>query len=232
MAQEGSLPPSRSSSCSATDDFGYNDQSDSGAHAPTQASNSTGRSSIKRSRTRVKQEMLEEDNILFSSPEARPGVCGCGLSGTRKVQRCSKYCCRGLRMGRWAIGVSIASRAFVSTDQFRISNAFDDSELSGPADNDNNGTSSSYSRNATPEPVSETCQWLDSDVTSTRVSGSIHVNHSLRLNGYDMVHGFPGLWPIVEEPWGFLVDLSDPRYNIEKSDGSLISVDGLIKNMV
>ncbi len=61
-------------------------------------------------------------------------------------------------MGHWAIGVSIASRAFVSTDQFRISDAFDDSELSGPADNDNDGTSLSYSRNATPEPVTETCQ--------------------------------------------------------------------------
>lgn len=74
MAREGSMPPSRSPSCSATDlDISHVDQFDRGTPgASTSASTSTGQNSLKRSRMRVKLE--DEDAVLFSSPEIRPSV--------------------------------------------------------------------------------------------------------------------------------------------------------------
>ncbi len=52
------------------------------------------------------------------------------------------------------------------------------------------------------------------------------------LERVEYLNQLPALWPILEQPTAFILDLRDPRYNLYDKDGNLHRVDALVKNKV
>lgn len=48
----------------------------------------------------------------------------------------------------------------------------------------------------------------------------------------EYLNQLPALWPILERPTAFILDLRDPKYNLFDKDGDLYRVDALVKNKV
>ena len=75
-------------------------------------------------------------------------------------------------------------------------------------------------------------QWLDPDVTSRISDKPRCLNWQLLVERIEYVTGLPSYWPIPQVKTAYIVDLSDPQYNIYDGNGKLLTVDALIKNKV
>lgn len=101
-------------------------------------------------------------------------------------------------------------------------------------DTDVNGFSSDIEMSdseADPTPPSPTV-WLDSQITSTILRGPHKLHRQLTVDSIEYLSDLPSYFPIPRDKRAFLVDLSDPKFNLYDNDGKLLSVDALIKSSV
>ncbi|KAF8150839.1 hypothetical protein B0H34DRAFT_801758 [Crassisporium funariophilum] len=75
--------------------------------------------------------------------------------------------------------------------------------------------------------------WLEDCISSQVKQGPILITRQCTVEALEVLEctsDLPSYWPVPREKRGYLVDLSDPKWNILDKNGKLISVDGLIKN--
>lgn len=79
--------------------------------------------------------------------------------------------------------------------------------------------------------ISDTA-WEDSEVTSYVIEKTFEVAKGFLVERVEYLNQLPALWPILEQPTAFILDLRDPKYNLYDKDGDLYRVDALVKNKV
>ncbi|KAF8996409.1 hypothetical protein BDQ17DRAFT_1429694 [Cyathus striatus] len=72
--------------------------------------------------------------------------------------------------------------------------------------------------------------WLDCDVQTTGFEvGKIKLSKALEVDTVQYVKGIPTAWPIPHNAIiAYVLDLSDPKFNIRDENGNLIPIDTLI----
>lgn len=74
--------------------------------------------------------------------------------------------------------------------------------------------------------------WLDSDIESTVKTGHFQLTRQRHVDILEFLTDLPSYWPIPRDRRAYIIDLSDPKYNITDKHGKLLTVDALIKNAV
>lgn len=74
--------------------------------------------------------------------------------------------------------------------------------------------------------------WLDDHISSTVKQGPILITRQCTVEVLEYLSDLPSYWPVPREKRAYLVNLSDPKWNILDKNGKPISVDGLLKNSV
>ena len=82
------------------------------------------------------------------------------------------------------------------------------------------------------EASSGSTTWLDKDISSMVKCGPFQVTQQCTVDYIEYLSALPTYWPVPQDKWAYLIDLSDPKYNIKNKNGKLLSVDVLIKNSV
>jgi hypothetical protein len=80
------------------------------------------------------------------------------------------------------------------------------------------------------EPSSTT--WLDDDISSMVKCSLFQVTRQCTVDYIEYLSALPTYWPVPRDKWAYLIDLSDPKYDIKDKHGKLLPVDTLIKNLV
>jgi hypothetical protein len=74
--------------------------------------------------------------------------------------------------------------------------------------------------------------WLDDGISSTVKQGPIKITRQCTVNAVEYISDLPSYWPVPRNKRAYVVDLSDPKFNIYDKNGRLMTVDALIKNAV
>lgn len=74
--------------------------------------------------------------------------------------------------------------------------------------------------------------WLDDDVTSTLEYGKTQITRQCTVDAVEYVSGLPSYWPIPRDKRAYIINLSDPKFEIKDDNGKLKTIDYLIKNQV
>jgi hypothetical protein len=74
--------------------------------------------------------------------------------------------------------------------------------------------------------------WLDKEVSSTVKYGYVQVTRECAVDCIEYVSGLPSYWPVPRDSRAYIVDLSDPKYDLKDKDGNRMTVDALIKDSV
>jgi len=93
------------------------------------------------------------------------------------------------------------------------------SDCSSHLDSDSESESSSTTR-------------LDEDISSMVKCGPFQVTRQCTVDYIEYLSALPTYWPVPRDKRAYLIDLSDPKYNIKDKNGKLLPVDALIKNSV
>ncbi|KAF8175111.1 hypothetical protein BJ912DRAFT_1075466 [Pholiota molesta] len=72
--------------------------------------------------------------------------------------------------------------------------------------------------------------WLDKDVSSTVKYGYVQITRERLVDCVEYVTGLPTHWPVPRDRRAFIIDLTDPKYDLKNKDGKLMTVDAIIKN--
>jgi hypothetical protein len=62
--------------------------------------------------------------------------------------------------------------------------------------------------------------------------GPFQVTRQCTVDYIKYLSALPTYWPVPRDNRAYLIDLSDPKYNIKDKNGKLLPVDTLIKNSV
>ena len=82
------------------------------------------------------------------------------------------------------------------------------------------------------EASSGSTTWLDKDISSMVKCSPFQVTRQCTVDYIEYLSALPTYWPVPQDKWAYLIDLSDPKYNIKDKNGKLLSVNVLIKNSV
>ena len=74
--------------------------------------------------------------------------------------------------------------------------------------------------------------WLDSDIESTVKTGHFQLTRQRYVDVLEFLTDLPSYWPIPRDRRAYIIDLSDPKYDITDKNGKLLTVNALIKNAV
>jgi len=74
--------------------------------------------------------------------------------------------------------------------------------------------------------------WLDPTISSTVQYGKFCITRQYTATAFETVTGLPSYWPVPRDKRAFLLDLSDPKYDVYDKNGKLMAVDAIIKNNV
>lgn len=74
-------------------------------------------------------------------------------------------------------------------------------------------------------------QWLDAEIDS-HVSGPRRLHRQLHVDHVEFLSEIPTYWPVPRVKTAYILDLSDPKFNITDDNGRLLSVDNLIRDKV
>ena len=74
--------------------------------------------------------------------------------------------------------------------------------------------------------------WLDDNISSTVKEGPIKITRQCTVDAVEYISELPSYWPVPRNPRAYVVDLSDPKFDIYDKSGRLMTVDALIKNSV
>ena len=74
--------------------------------------------------------------------------------------------------------------------------------------------------------------WLDKDISSMVKRGPFQVTRQCTVDVIEYLSALPTYWPVPRDNRAYLIDLSDPKYDIKDKNGKLLPVDALIKNSV
>ena len=84
-----------------------------------------------------------------------------------------------------------------------------------------------------PVTVASTTMWLDPNISSKVTYSQVQLTRQRSVECIEEVFGgIPTYWPVPRDNRAFLIKLEDPKYNVLDAEGELMTVDGLIKNMV
>lgn len=74
--------------------------------------------------------------------------------------------------------------------------------------------------------------WLDDNISSTVNQGPIKITRQCTVDAVEYLSDLPSYWPVPRNKRAYVVDLSDPKFNVYDKNGKLMTVDALIKNAV
>jgi hypothetical protein len=74
--------------------------------------------------------------------------------------------------------------------------------------------------------------WLNDNITSTVKQGPIKITRQCTVDAVEYISDLPSYWPVPQSKRAYVVDLSDPKFNVYDKNGRLMTVDALIKNAV
>ena len=74
--------------------------------------------------------------------------------------------------------------------------------------------------------------WLDDNISSTVKRGPIKITRQCTVDAMEYISVLPSYWPVPRNPQAYVVDLSDPKFDVYDKNGRLMTVDALIKNAV
>ncbi len=74
--------------------------------------------------------------------------------------------------------------------------------------------------------------WLDSDIESTIKTGHFRLTRQRHVDVLEFLTDLPSYWPIPKDSRAYIIDLSNPKYDITDKNGKLLTIDALIKNAV
>ena len=74
--------------------------------------------------------------------------------------------------------------------------------------------------------------WLDDNISSTVKQGPIKITRQCTADATEYISELPSYWPVPPNPRAYVVDLSDPKFDVYDKNGRLMTVDALIKNAV
>ena len=74
--------------------------------------------------------------------------------------------------------------------------------------------------------------WLDDKISSTVKPGPIKINRQCTVDVVEYISDLPSYWPVPRNKRAYVVDLSNPKFNVYDKNGKLMTVDALIKNAV
>jgi hypothetical protein len=80
------------------------------------------------------------------------------------------------------------------------------------------------------QPISS--NWLDDSISSTVKQGPIKITRQCKVDAVEYLSDLPSYWPVPRNKRAYVVDLSDPKFNVYDKNGKLMTVDALIKNAV
>jgi hypothetical protein len=80
------------------------------------------------------------------------------------------------------------------------------------------------------QPISS--NWLDDFISSTVKQGPIKITRQCKVDAVEYLSDLPSYWPVPRNKRAYVVDLSDPKFNVYDKNGKLMTVDALIKNAV
>ncbi|KAF9479178.1 hypothetical protein BDN70DRAFT_984560 [Pholiota conissans] len=73
--------------------------------------------------------------------------------------------------------------------------------------------------------------WLDASISSTiRHYGQTNITRQSHVSVVEYLSDLPSYWPVPRDSRAFILDLSDPKFNIEEKPGKLMTPDALFKN--
>jgi len=79
------------------------------------------------------------------------------------------------------------------------------------------------------QPISS--NWLDDSILSTVKQGPM-ITRQCKVDTVEYLSDLPSYWPVPRNKRAYVVDLSDPKFNVYDKNGKLMMVDALIKNAV
>jgi hypothetical protein len=71
--------------------------------------------------------------------------------------------------------------------------------------------------------------WLDDSISSTVKQGPIKITRQCTVDAVEYISDLPSYWPVPRNKRAYVVDLSDPKFNVYDKNGRLMTVDALIK---
>jgi hypothetical protein len=74
--------------------------------------------------------------------------------------------------------------------------------------------------------------WLDEHVSSTVKHGPIKITRQCTVDAVEYISDLPSYWPVPQNKRAYVLDLSDPKFDVYDKNGKLMTVDALIKNAV
>ena len=74
--------------------------------------------------------------------------------------------------------------------------------------------------------------WLDDGILSTVKQGPIKITRQCTVDAVEYISDLPTYWPVPRNKRAYVVDLSDPKFDVYDKNGRLMTVDALIKNAV
>ena len=74
--------------------------------------------------------------------------------------------------------------------------------------------------------------WLNDNISSTVKEGPIKIMRQCTVDAVEYISELPSYWPVPRNPRAYVLDLSDPKFDIYDKSGRLMTVDALIKNAV
>ena len=106
-------------------------------------------------------------------------------------------------------------------------------------DSDDEGSDIDMSEYSVDEGISEASYselsetvWLDSDIASRVSDTPRRLNRQLLVDRVEYLHDIPTYWPVPRVKAAYILDLSDPKFDIEDPNGKLLPIDTLIKDKV
>ena len=74
--------------------------------------------------------------------------------------------------------------------------------------------------------------WLDDSISSTVKVGPIKITRQCTVDAVEYISDLPSYWPVPRNPRAYVVDLSDPKFDVYDKNGNIMTVDALVKNAV
>jgi hypothetical protein len=107
-------------------------------------------------------------------------------------------------------------------------------EMDSEDDEELDAKMSDYSSHSDSDSESESSSttWLDEGISSTVERGPFQVTRQCTVDYIEYLSALPTYWPVPRDNRAYLIDLSDPKYDIKDKNGKLLPVDALIKNSV
>ena len=102
-----------------------------------------------------------------------------------------------------------------------------------PVYDQNKSDSSASDSNDNPDldhPISS--NWLEDSISSTVKQGPIKITRQCTVDTMEYLSDLPSYWPVPWNKRAYVVDLSDPKFNVYDKNRRLMTVDALIKNAV